>query len=139
MPQTLSELETRRSTLLQEMAQLGDFRPGSITATTGRCGNPHCHCHQPGHSGHGPNYRLTYKSAGKTVTETFPSEAARRKTQREIDAYRQWQERSRELIEVSTALCRLRPVLEAAPTGPEKKRWKRSARKSAGRSARSSR
>ena len=137
MPQTLSDLEIRRTGLLQQMSQLGDFRPGSITATTGRCGNPNCHCHQPNHPGHGPNYRLTYKVDLRTVTETFPNEAARRKAQREVDAYRQWQELSRELVQVSSAICRLRPVEAVVPSGPEKKRWQRSNKKSAGRSARS--
>jgi hypothetical protein len=141
MPQTLPALEDRRRTLLQEFSQLGDFRPGSITTTNGRCGTPSCHCHRPGQPGHGPNLRLTYKVEAKTVTETFPSEAAQRKVQREIDAYRRWQELSRELVEVSAAICRLRPVEEsaAAPAGPEKKRWKRSNRKSRARLARSSR
>ena len=141
MPQTLPALEERRATLLRELSQLGDFRPGSITATSGRCGNANCRCHRPGQPIHGPNPRLTYKVEGKTVTETFPSEAAQRKVQREVEAYRRWQELGRELIDVNVAICRLRPVSEsaAAPTGPEKKRWKRSSRKSAERSARSSR
>ena len=137
MPQNLFDLEARRAALLQQISQLGDFRPGSITATTGRCGNPHCHCHRPNHPGHGPNFRLTSKIGGKTVTETFPNEAARRQAQREIDSYRQWQELSRELVQVSSAICRVRPIAEVAASGPEKKRWKRSSKKSAGRSVRS--
>jgi hypothetical protein len=141
MAQTQPALEDRRTNLLRELSQLGDFRPGSITTTSGRCGNPGCHCHQPDQPGHGPNLRLTYKVEGKTVTETFPSAAAQRKVQREIDAYRRWQELSRELVEVSAAICRLRPLSEstAALSGPEKKRWKPSSRKSLARSARSSR
>jgi len=72
MPETLSSLEAERRSLLQQFGELGDFRPGSITATSGRCGNPHCHCHRAGEAGHGPNLRLTYKREGKTITETSP-------------------------------------------------------------------
>jgi hypothetical protein len=84
MADSLTDLQAQKAALLRKISQLGDFRPGSITTTTGRCDNPHCHCHQPDHPGHGPNFRLTYKADGKTVTESFPSPAARRKVEREI-------------------------------------------------------
>ena len=61
MPHSLAELEQRREAIAQQIAQLGDLRPGSVTSTSGRCGKPDCHCHQPGQPAHGPNFRLTYK------------------------------------------------------------------------------
>lgn len=48
MPESLATLEEERRSLLHQLSQLRDFRPGSITATRGRCGNPRCHCHRPG-------------------------------------------------------------------------------------------
>src|SRR5207249_9076285 len=69
MPQSLSDLEQRRELIARRLTELGDLRPGSITATSGRCGKPECHCHQPGQPGHGPNFRLTYKVDGKTISE----------------------------------------------------------------------
>ena len=72
MAETLPQLETRRVQVVQEIAGLGDFRRGSITSITGRCGKANCCCHQSGHRGHGPNFRLTRKRGGKTVSETFP-------------------------------------------------------------------
>ena len=71
MADSLLELEKHRADLLAQISQVGDFGPGSITTTQGRCGNPSCHCHQPGERGHGPNLRLTYKVEGKTVTESY--------------------------------------------------------------------
>ena len=44
MPNDLANLETQRSKLLEEFLDLGDLRPGSITAVTRRCGKPSCHC-----------------------------------------------------------------------------------------------
>src|SRR5271167_1130909 len=110
MSDSLLDLEKRRSELLAEISTLGDFRPGSISATSGRCGNPNCHCHKPHDPGHGPNLRLTYKVQGKTVTESFPTPAAQRKAEREIAAFRQFQELIRTLIETNEKICRVRPV-----------------------------
>ncbi|MHB8303930.1 MAG: DUF6788 family protein [Acidobacteriaceae bacterium] len=47
----------------------GRLSPGSITTTTGRCGNPNCRCHRPNEPGHGPNFRLTYKAQGKSARQ----------------------------------------------------------------------
>ena len=129
MTNSLADLEKQRSGLIVQITQLGDFRPGSISATKGRCGNPGCHCHKPDDPGHGPNLRLTYKVDGKTVTETFPTVAAQRKAEREISAFRRYQELSRELVNTNEKICRARPV-EDTLTPQEKKRPKRSSLKS---------
>jgi len=125
MPDSLQELEQRRTNLLRQISQLGDFRPGSITATQGRCGNPNCHCHRPDEPGHGPNPRLTYKVDGKTVTESFTTPAAQRKAEREVNGFREFQELSRAFVEVNSQICRARP-LEDSLSPQEKKRPKRS-------------
>ncbi len=131
MSDSLFELEQRRSEVLAEISALGDFRRGSISATGGRCGTLNCHCHKPDDPGHGPNLRLTYKAEGKTVTESFPSLAAQRKAEREIAGFRDYQELSRTLISTNEKICRARPV-EDTLTPQEKKRRKRSGRKSNG-------
>jgi hypothetical protein len=129
MPESLATLEQQRTAILSQILHLGDFRSGSITAISGRCGKPNCHCHQPGQPAHGPNYRLTKKVNGKTVSETFASPAEQRKAQREVEAYHRFRELSRELLAVNDQICRLRPGEERL-TGEEKKRPKRSSRKS---------
>jgi len=125
MPDPLPELERRRADLLAQISDLADFRPGSITATQGRCGNPNCHCHQRGEPGHGPNLRLTYKVDGKTVTESFATPAEQRKAQREVAEFARYRELSRALVEVNVQICRARPV-EDTLTPEEKKRPRRS-------------
>lgn len=132
MPTSLTQLEQQRAGLLQQISELGDFRPGSITRTGGRCGNPGCHCHRPNDPGHSPHPRLTYKVNGKTVTESFASAATQRKAEREIDAFRRWQQLSRSFIEVNERICRLRP-LEQTLTPEEKKRRRPSSKKSPGK------
>ena len=92
MAPTLVDLEQRRSSLQGQLAELGDFRSGSITSTGGRCGNPSCHCHQASDPGHGPYYRLTRKVGGKTITETFSTQAALRKAEREVQEYHRFRQ-----------------------------------------------
>ena len=79
MPLSLSDLESKRSALLQQFSELGDLRPGSISAVARRCGKPNCHCAQPNDPGHDPQLRLVRKVNGKSVAESFASPAAFRK------------------------------------------------------------
>jgi hypothetical protein len=129
MAESLPSLEQQRSQVLTEIVGLGDFRSGSITAISGRCGKPNCHCHQSGQPGHGPNYRLTRKVDGKTVSETFSSPAELHKAQREVEAFHRFRGLSRQLLDINEKICRLRPVEETL-TLQEKKRPKRSVGKS---------
>jgi|SRR5271163_1095989 hypothetical protein len=130
MPDSLSDLESRRAAVRSQITQLGDMRSGSITGTGGRCGNPHCHCHQADDPGHGPYYRLTRKVNGKTVTETFSSAASLAKAQREVAECQRFRELGDQLLDVNERICQLRPVEEIPPSAQEKKPPKRSARKS---------
>ncbi|HYL13117.1 MAG TPA: DUF6788 family protein [Terriglobales bacterium] len=128
MPESLSDLEQQRSVILEQMRRLPDFRSGSITATRGTCGKPTCRCHQPHHPGHGPNYRLTRKVKGKTVTETFASSAELHKAQREVEAYHRFRELAQALLEINERICRARPI-EPELSPAKKKRRKSSSGK----------
>ena len=135
MPDDLAALEAQRSKLLEEFLGLGDLRPGSITAVVRRCGKPSCHCAKPHDPGHDPQFRLTRRVAGKTVTETFPNPAALRKAQQEIAAFHHFQQLSDELVSVNQKICGLRPVerQRGGWTEQEKKRLLQSIRKSRGK------
>jgi Family of unknown function (DUF6788) len=108
MPDALAELERRRTELLREFAQLAPFRPGCITALVRRCGKPGCRCSEPEDPGHGPNLRLTYKSKGKTYSESLATPAVIRKAEREVAEFRKFQQLMREFIQVNTDICRAR-------------------------------
>ena len=129
-PKPLETLEQQRADIAKQIAALGDLRGGSITSTTGRCGKPNCHCHQPKDPGHGPNLRLTYKIDGKTVTESLPDQAATRKAEREIAEFRTLQSLHKEFVEVNAQICQLRPSEPDVLSPEEKKRLRRSKRKS---------
>lgn len=120
MAESLIDLERQRAAIFCRFAEIGDFRRGSITPTSGKCGKPSCHCAQPNDPGHGPNFRLTRKVGGKSVTETFSSPAALRKAQQEVSAFHRFQDLCQELVAVSERICALRPVEESL--SPEKKK-----------------
>src|ERR1700692_397795 len=130
MPDPLSTLVDNRSTLLQNIAELGDFQPGYISSATRRCGSPSCHCAKPNDPGHGPHFQLTQKVDGKTVTQNLPSPAAVRKAESEIAEFRKFQALTGDLVDVNRKICRVRPVEQTAPMAQEKKRRRPSNKKS---------
>jgi hypothetical protein len=135
MPDALATLEANRSKLLEEFLRLGDLRPGSITAVVRRCGKPSCHCAKPNDPGHDPQFRLTRRVAGKTVTETFTNPAALRKAQQQVGEFRRLQKLSEDLVDINEKICALRPVQQQRGgwTEQEKKRLLQSIRRLRGK------
>jgi uncharacterized protein DUF6788 len=134
VPDTLDALEVQRSRLLEEFLRLGDLRPGSITAVVRRCGKPSCHCAKPNDPGHDPQFRLTRRVAGKSVTESFPNPATLRKAQHEVAEFHRFQKLGEDLVGINEKICALRPV-QAEPgwSSVEKKRLLQSIRKLRGK------
>ncbi len=135
MTEALDSLEANRSKLLEEFLRLGDLRPGSITAVVRRCGKPSCHCAKPNDPGHDPQFRLTRRVAGKSITETFPNPAALRKAQQEVAEFHRFQRLGEELVSINERICALRPVQQQRGgwTDQEKKRLLQSIRKLRGK------
>jgi hypothetical protein len=131
MPDDLATLEAQRSKLLEDFLSLGDLRPGSITAVVRRCGKPSCHCAKSRDPGHDPQFRLTRRVAGKTVTETFPNPTALRKAQQEVAEFHHFQKLSEDLVRVNQKICQLRSVerQRGGWTEQEKKRLLQSIRR----------
>jgi hypothetical protein len=135
MPDSIDAFEAERSKLLQEFLSLGDLRPGSITAVVRRCGKSSCHCAKPNDPGHDPQFRLTRRVAGKTVTETFPNPVALRKAQQEVSEFHRFQKLAEQLIAINEKICELRPAQQERGgwTAQEKKRLLRSIRRLRGK------
>lgn len=131
MPDSLSTLISSRTSLLHQISQLGDMRPGSLMVVFRRCGKPTCHCARPSDAGHGPHFQLTSKQDGKTITQMLPNAAAVKKVEQEIAEFRNFEKLSQELVAVNQKICQLRPMAEpVAPwTAEEKKRWMQSIRR----------
>lgn len=111
---SLEELETRRDRLRTDLAEVGDFRPGSLSAVMRRCGKPNCACAAPDHPGHGPQHLLTRTVAGKTRTVHLRPGPDLDKARREVGNYKRFRSLVDELIEVNEAICVARPVAPLA-------------------------
>ena len=139
MPATLAELETQRTNILQQFLTLGDFRPGTVSATPRRCGKLGCHCAQPDGEGH-PQFRVLRKESGKSVSESFPTPAALQQAAEQVQEYHRFRNLITQLTEINERICRLRPA-ERDQTGwneAEKKRLLRFIKQSRGKSKASS-
>jgi hypothetical protein len=115
----LAGLEARRAVLFAELAQVGDFRRGSLNAVRRRCGKANCVCAGPGHPGHGPQYNLTRWAGGKTVNVRVRPGPELDKVTREVTAWQRFQALVEAIAAVNEAICALRPVptvtADAAP------------------------
>lgn len=131
MSQNLEQLELRRIEIFREISSLGDFRAGSVTPYTRRCGKKECHCAQADDPGHGPTLRLTYKAEGRTYSESLADRGRVEKARKEIAEFRKFQRLSKELVEISGQICRLRSVNEQEDErGKKNFRRKQSSKKS---------
>lgn len=61
--------------MIAQLALLGDPLPGSLVDRFKKRGNPNCKCAQPGARGHGSQWFLTTKVAGKTRSRVIPTHA----------------------------------------------------------------
>jgi hypothetical protein len=121
----LAGLEARRAVLFAELAQVGDFRRGSLNAVRRKCGKANCACAAPGHPGHGPQYNLTRWVGGKTVNVRVRPGPELAKTEREVAAWARFQALVEAIAAVNEAICGLRPVAvvpaDASPGSPGEK------------------
>ncbi len=110
MAETLSELEGRRRELFEELAGLGDFRPGMISVNYRKCGKPNCACAGPTHQGHGPQYLWNTTQNSRSRSQVLQLGPELEKVEREILNYRRFGELCSELVATNEQICKLRPA-----------------------------
>ena len=138
MTSQLPHLEQRRTELYDELAEIGDFRRGSVSATYRRCGKANCVCSDPAHPGHGPRHLLTRSVDGRTEARQVASGPELDKVEREVATHKAFLAQVRAIVEVNEAICEARPIspLAGAGSGTEGREAKKGG--SARRSRRSS-
>ena len=115
--QSLELLRRKRDSIRDELAQVGDLRPGSLTERFRKCGKPSCHCAKQGARGHGPSFSLTHPVKGKTITHIIPPGPALDRTREQIAEYHRFRDLTRTLIDTSEQLCDLQ-LHSGESTGP---------------------
>jgi len=112
MSETLEVLEQKRIGLCQQIQALGDFRPGIISANFRKCGKRNCACAHPDHPGHGPQYLWNTTSGGASRAQNLRLGPELEKARKEVENHKAFLHLCKELVEVNTKICRLRPVQE---------------------------
>jgi hypothetical protein len=104
----IDTLQSQRSSILAQIAALGDFRPGKLYHRHKRCGSKNCHCNSPDSQGHGPYWRLSRKKRGQiSVSHSIPEDAVEM-TRRHVERFDRFDHLVNELVEVSDQLCQAR-------------------------------
>jgi hypothetical protein len=115
---SLAELEARRRVLFERLAQVGDFRRGSVSENYRRCGKPNCACAASGHPGHGPRYVWTRTTVGRKTRGRQLDRAEVDKVRGELAQYQQFAKITDDIVEVNEAICEARPVGAATAPAP---------------------
>ena len=103
-PQRLTDLRSRKASLLNHLTSLADFRAGSLVGRYRKCGKPGCRCAREGQPGHGPSWSLTRSVKGKTVTKIISAEAVET-TEQQIAECHRFQQIVHELVEINVKIC----------------------------------
>jgi len=117
VPDELAELEHRRAELYAELGLVGDFRRGSLNEAFRKCGKPNCACASPDHPGHGPQWNLTRKAAGRTRTVHLRPGPELDKARREVAEYERFRDLVGQVTEVNEAICAARPAVPGDTEG----------------------
>ena len=111
----LLQLQQQRASLLKQLANIGDFRPGTLSEYYRRCGKKKCSCAHTDdkHKWHGPHWMVTRKVERKTTTRAVPA-AALEETRAQLARYQQFKDLLRQLTEVSDRLCHLKVKVDTS-------------------------
>ena len=110
MQETLEDLERQKNELYRQLAELGDFRRGTISANYRKCGKAYCVCARAGHPGHGPQYLWNATIKGKSRAQNLRLGAELEKVGREVENYRRVLRWWDQWIEVNEKICQRKPV-----------------------------
>lgn len=112
MTHNINELELKKKSLHEELANLGDFRRGTISVNYRKCGKKNCACAKPGHPGHGPQYLWNTTIKGKSYAKNLKFGSELQKVITETDNYRIFLDLCDKIVQISEKICDLRTVPE---------------------------
>src|SRR6516165_8873554 len=107
MAVSTESLEKRIQKIKQEIGEVGDLRPGTLSQQYNVCGSPGCQCKASPPIKHGPYYQISFTRHGKSSSQ-FVREEDLKEVQRQLDNYRRLRELVDEWISLSAQLSALR-------------------------------
>src|ERR1700730_11710842 len=117
---SLPELEAERDRLYAQLSAVGDFRRGSVSENSRKCGKPTCACAAPDHPGHGPRFLWTRSEGRRKRIGRQLAAAEVDKVRREIARQPEFRAAVGQLVDVNERICEARPAAGArTPAVPE--------------------
>ncbi len=104
----IQSYQDRIKEIKQELVEVGEMRPGSISEQYNVCGNPTCICKDPENpKRHGPYYKLSYTHQGKGHTDFVKKEMID-EVRQQLASYRSFRALTKEWVELSVVMAKLR-------------------------------
>jgi len=112
MSEELEGLERKRKQLQRQLASVGDFHRGTVSASYRKCGKKNCACAKSTHRGHLRYQWTTTTKGNRSRARNLRLGAEMEKATREAANYHEFLRLVGELVEVNEKICELRPVRE---------------------------
>jgi len=107
MNRRIEVLERQVERIKQELLELGDLRPGSLSEQFNVCGTPGCKCKKSPPQKHGPYYQVSYTRKGKSGTK-FVKRQQVAAVKRQLRNYARMRELVDRWVQAATELSVLR-------------------------------
>lgn len=112
MSETMEGLERKRESLQEQLAMVGDFHRGTVSASYRKCGKKNCACAKSAHRGHLRYQWSTTTKGNRSRAKNLRLGAELEKASQEAANYHEFLRLVRELVEVNEKICELRSVRE---------------------------
>ena len=118
-------IENRIQKIKQQIAALGDIRPGALSQQYNICGNPTCRCKANPPVKHGPYYQISFTWKGKSQSQ-FVRDDDVEQARQQLENYHQMRELIDEWVTLAVDLSRLRNLHRRQALLNKKPKGKRS-------------
>jgi hypothetical protein len=106
-------IASRIQKIKQQIAALGDIRPGALSQQYNVCGNPTCRCKATPPVKHGPYYQISFTWKGRSRSQFVRDDDAEEAI-RQLENYRQLRELVDEWVTLAVELSQLRMLQRRA-------------------------
>jgi hypothetical protein len=106
-------IASRIQKIKQQIAALGDIRPGALSQQYNVCGNPTCRCKATPPVKHGPYYQISFTWKGRSRSQFVRDDDAE-EASRQLENYRQLRELVDEWVTLAVELSQLRMLQRRA-------------------------
>ena len=106
---TEQAIENRIQKIKQQIAAIGEIRPGALSQQYNVCGNPTCRCKADPPIKHGPYYQISFTWKGRSQSQFIRDDDVDQARQ-QLENYRHLRDLTEEWVTLAVDLSRLRTL-----------------------------